>query len=135
MCSKMRMSGRLIVNIVSTVAEEAAILFAGVWLLPEVGVRIPLLLLAAIMLAWLGWTVFTYRKGSRALERKPVRGLMDMQGMKGVVVRSLRPDGVVKVSGELWNAHSVTGPSEAGADVIVVSQEGLKLIVKEDESR
>ena len=129
------MNGRLIVNIISTVAEEAAMLSLGLWILPRIGVRVPLPLILAIMLGWLGWTVFTYRKGSRALERKPVLGLMDMKGMKGVVVRSLRPDGVVKIGGELWNARSVTGPAEAGASVTVVSQEGLKLIVKTEESR
>ena len=132
---KTKMSGRLIVAIVSTAAEIAAILVLGLWLLPRMEVRIPFLLLLAIVLVWLGWSVFTYRKGSRALDRKPVRGLMDMKGMKGVVVRSLRPDGVVKIGNELWNAHSATGPAEAGTNVIVVSQEGLKLVVKTEESR
>ncbi len=128
------MSGRLIIAIVSTVAEEAAILLLGLLLLPKLGLRIPFPLLLAVMVVWLGWAVFTYRKGSHALERKPVSGLMDMKGMKGVVVRSLHPDGVVKIGGELWNARSVAGGAEPGTNVVVVSQQGLKLIVRAEES-
>ncbi len=128
------MRSRLIIAIVSTAAEEAAIIFLGLWLLPNVGVHIPVLVLAAVMLVWLGWSVFTYRKGTRALKQTPVRGLIDMKGMNGTVVRALRPEGMVKIEGELWNARSVTGRIEAGCNVAVVSQEGLKLLVREAES-
>ncbi len=128
------MRSRLIVAIVSTAAEEAAILFLGLWLLPNIGVHIPVPALASVMLVWLGWSTFTYRKGSRALKRKPVRGLIDMKGMNGIVVRPLHPDGMVKIEGELWSARSVTGRIEAGCTVAVVSQEGLKLLVREAES-
>lgn len=129
------MRSRLIVAIVSTAAEEAAILLLGLWLLPTLGVPIPVPVLVSVMLVWLGWSVFTYRKGSRALKQKPVRGLIDMKGMNGVVVRSLHPEGMVKIEGELWTARSVTGRIEAGSRVAVVSQEGLKLVVREAESR
>ena len=124
------MTGRLIIAIISTIAEEVAVLFLGLWFLPRMDVHIPVPLLVAIMLAWLGWSVFTYRKGSRALVRKPVRGLVDMKGMKGVVVQPLRPEGLVKISGELWNARTVTGLAEVGTNIVVVSQQGLKLIVR-----
>ncbi len=128
------MSSRLIVAIVSTAAEEVAALFIGLWFLPRLGVRIPVLLLALAMLVWLGWSIFTYRKGSRALRQKPARGLADMKGMNGIVVRSLGPNGMVKIAGELWSAQSVAGRIEAGKNVAVVSQEGLKLLVREADS-
>ncbi len=128
------MSSRLIIAIVSTAAEEAAILIIGLFLLPRMGVRIQIWLLILVALAWLGWSVFTYKKGSGALRKKPVRGLIDMKGMNGIVVRSLRPDGMVKIAGELWSAQSVSGRIEAGKNVAVVSQEGLKLLVREADS-
>jgi membrane protein implicated in regulation of membrane protease activity len=128
------MSGRLIIAIVSTIAEETAIMLLSLWLLPRIKVHIPVFLLAIIMLAWLGWSVFTYRKGTTALVRNPVRGLVDMKGMKGVVVQPLRPEGLIKIGGELWNARAISGRTESGTNVVVVSQQGLKLIVRVEDS-
>ncbi len=128
------MSGRLIATIISTIAEEAATLYLGLWFLPRIDVNIPIPILLAIMLAWLAWSVFTYQKGTRALVRKPVHGLDDMKGMKGIVVRPLYPDGMVKIRGELWGGRSVTGPIESGTKVVVVAQDGLKLVVRAENS-
>jgi membrane-bound ClpP family serine protease len=36
----------------------------------------------------------------------------------------------VRIEGELWNARSENGPIDAGIDVIVVSQNGLKVVVR-----
>ena len=128
------MSARLIITIVSTVAEEAAILFLGLWFLPEMDVRVPVPIVVGIAVAWLGWTIFTYQKGTNALLRKPVRGLADMAGMKGVVVRELHPEGHVKVGGELWKARSTTGKTDTGTRIVVVSRNGMKLVVRPEES-
>lgn len=128
------MTSRLIIAIVSTASEEVAVLLIGLWLLPRLGVRIPIWLLGLAMIVWLGWSVFTYQKGSRALRRKPLRGLIDMRGMNGIVVRSLSPNGMIKIGGELWSAQSVAGRIEVGKNVAVVSQEGLKLLVREADS-
>jgi membrane-bound ClpP family serine protease len=128
------MSGRLLVNIISTVVEEAAALVVGLWLLPGIGVRIPVPLVLVLMLAWLAWTVFTYRKGTHALLRKPVTGLVDMKGLTGIVVRPLHPDGMVKIAGELWASRSISGRLDPGASVVVVARNGLKLVVRAQES-
>jgi membrane-bound ClpP family serine protease len=128
------MTGRLVVNIIATIAEEAAALAAGIWLLPPLGVRIPLPLLAALMLGWLAWTVFTYHKGTRALLRKPVGGLAEMRGLKGIVVRPLHPEGMVKIRGELWAGRAASGSIEPGATVVVVARDGLKLVVRAEGS-
>jgi membrane-bound ClpP family serine protease len=97
-------------------------------------IQIPLPLLLAVMAGWLTWTVFTYQKGTHALVRKPVRGLVDMRGLKGTVVEPLHPDGLVKIRGELWGSSSVAGRIESGAMVIVVAQQGLKLTVRTADS-
>jgi membrane-bound ClpP family serine protease len=126
------MSGRLIIAIVSTIAEEAAVLVISVWLLPKIGVEIPWPVIAAIMSVWLGFSIFTYWKGTGALLRKPVHGMTNMVGSVGTVVKSLNPDGFVKIKGELWGCISENGGINEGIRVIVVKQEGLRLVVRPD---
>jgi len=124
------MSGRLIIAIVSTSLEEAALAAGVLWGLPRLGIHIPLWVLIIVMLAWGTYTVVTYRMGSRALRRKPVHGLTAMLGSKGKVVSPLVPDGMVRIKGELWKAKSASGRMDVGEEVTVVRQDGLKLIVR-----
>ena len=124
------MSGRLIIAIVSTVLEEAALAAGVLWGLPRLGIHIPLWVLIIVMLAWGAYTVITYRMGSRALRRKPVHGLTAMLGSEGEVVSPLVPEGMVRIKGELWVAKSAGGEIDTGVEITVVGQEGLKLIVR-----
>ena len=124
------MNGRLVLAIISTIVEESAILISGIWLLPMVGIKIPALLIVGIMFIWFGWSVFTYRKGTWALSHKPVKGLVNMTGLNGIVVKVLQPDGLIKIHGELWKSGSISGNIEVGTEVTVVRQEGLKLLVR-----
>jgi len=124
------MSGRLIIAIVSTVLEEAALAAGVLWGLPRLGIHIPLWVLIIVMAAWGAYTVTTYRMGSRALRRKPVHGLMAMLGSEGKVVSPLVPGGMVRIKGELWMAKSAGERMDAGEQVTVVGQDGLKLIVR-----
>jgi membrane-bound serine protease (ClpP class) len=128
------MNGRLITAILSTIAEEAAALILGFWLVPAAGIIIPAPIIIGSMVLWLGWSVFTYRKGTRALERKPVNGLVDMKGMTGEAIEDMRPDGMVKIRGELWSARSVSGDIAGGTKVVVVARNGLKLSVRTVDS-
>lgn len=123
------MTGRLILAIISTILEETAIAVIVLWGLPEIGVHIPLPGLIALMVVWGTYSVITYRMGSRALEKRPVVSLPDMVGGRGVVVSLLAPDGLVKIKGELWVAQSDSDEIEPGAEVIVVGQDRLKLVV------
>jgi membrane-bound ClpP family serine protease len=124
------MTTRLIIAIITTVLEEAAIAVVVLWLLPKVDVHLPIFVLVIVMLAWAAFAVFTYRMGSRALRKKPVAGLSDMIGSRGEVVSPLDPEGVIKIRGERWVARSARGRLNAGEEVTVVGQEGLKLIVR-----
>jgi membrane-bound serine protease (ClpP class) len=129
------MNGRLITAILSTIAEEAAALILGFWLLPAAGIVIPPTIIIGFMVLWLGWSVFTYRKGTRALERKPVDGLVDMKGMTGEAIEDMQPDGLVKIRGELWSARSISGNIAGGTKIVVVARNGLRLSVRPVESR
>jgi membrane-bound ClpP family serine protease len=121
---------RLIVAIVTTLADEAAIVALVVWGLPRLGIHIPLPGLIVSMLGLAALSVLVFRKGSRALRRKPVIGLSTMVGSKAKVVRLLSPDGMIRIKGELWKAVSSGETINAGEEVTVVGQEGLKLIVR-----
>jgi membrane-bound ClpP family serine protease len=124
------MTTRLIIAIVTTILEEAAIAAIFLWGLPKLDFNLPLFALILIMAAWLGFAVFTYRMGSRALKKKPEIGLSDMVGSRGEVVRSLDPEGMVRIRGELWKARSAGGKIEVGTEITVVGREGLRLIVR-----
>jgi len=125
------MSGRLILAIVSTLLEEAAIAVVALVGLPQLGIEVPLWLLVVIMAAWAALAVFTYRMGSRALRRKPVAGLPSVVGSPGTVVSPLAPEGLVRVGGELWVAKASSGQIEVGEEVIVVTQDRTRLTVRQ----
>ena len=125
------MKARLILAIITTLLEEAAIVAIVRWALPQVGVHIPLSGLIALMAAWAAYSVVVYRIGSRALRRKPVISVPDMVGSKGKVVSSLIPDGLVRIKSELWVAKSSGGEVKPGGEVIVTEQDGLKLVVRQ----
>ncbi len=127
------MTTRLIIAIVTTILEEAAIAAVVLWGLPKLGVDLPIFVLVIIMVAWAAYAVFTYRMGSRALRKKPVAGLIDMVGSKGEVAKRLDPEGLVRIKGELWQAKSDGGNIESGEEVTVVGQEGLKLVVRKGD--
>lgn len=124
------MTTRRILAIVSTLLEEAALAALILWGLPLLGIHLPLYVLVVLMAALAAFAVITYRLGSRALKKKPVVGLSDMVGSKGRVVSRLDPEGLVRIKGELWESKSAGRRIDAGAEVTVVGQEGLKLIVR-----
>ena len=123
--------GRLIFAIISTLLEEMAIAVIVLWGLPQIGIQIPLWGLIALMVVWGAYSVITYQLGSRVLRRKQVVGLPDMVGSRGEVVNSLAPEGLVRIKDELWIAKSASGEMKPGGEVIVVRQDGLKLVVSE----
>jgi len=128
------MTGRLILAIFSTLLEEVAIVVVVRFGLPQLGINIHLAVLIALMAVWLAWSVIIYRVGSQALRRKPLDILPDMVGSKGKVVSPLAPEGLVRIKSELWVAKSARGGMNLGEKVVVVEQDGLKLVVRKNGS-
>ncbi len=116
--------------IITTLLEGGAFLIIMMWGLPQVGVRIPLWGIIVLMAMWLAYSVITYRAGTRALQRRPMEGLSSMIGVKGRVVSTLAPDGTVRICGELWHASAENDEIGTGREVIVMGQDGLKLVVR-----
>ncbi|MEE8353123.1 MAG: NfeD family protein [Dehalococcoidales bacterium] len=120
----------LIWKIISTAFEEAVLAAAVLWVLPALGLDMPPWLLALAMPALAAYNVFTYRKGIEALRTEPMPGMTTMVGIKGEVIRSLAPEGIIRVKGELWTARSAAGSLVEGQRVVVVDQQRLKLVVE-----
>ena len=125
-----RVNKLLIWKIVSTTFEEAVLAVAVLWLAPALGLDIPPWLLALLMPALAAYNVFTYRKGIEALRAEPMMGMTSMIGIRGEVVRSLDPEGTVRVKGELWTARAAGGSLTEGRRIVVVDQNRLKLVVE-----
>jgi len=66
----------------------------------------------------------------RAHARKVVTGAESMAGARGVAKTEVSTAGTVLVSGELWNAVSVSGPIEQGSPVVVDKMDGFVLKVR-----
>jgi membrane-bound ClpP family serine protease len=123
------MTGRLILAIISTILEEAAIVVIVRWGLPQLDIHIPLWGLITLMVVWAAYAVITYRMGSRAMMRKP-EIVLPLISSQGKVVSPLTPEGLVRIKGELWQATSVGENIDTGEEVTVVGQNGLKLTCK-----
>ncbi len=122
-------TARLIYAIVSILLEEAAIVVVVLVGLPQLDIEVPVGVLIAVMVAFAVFSVLLYRAGSEALRRKPV-ALSVMVGSKGKVVSPLAPIGFIKIKDELWDAESVGSKISIGKEVMVVKQNGLKLMVR-----
>jgi len=122
--------GRLIIAIVTTLLDDILILVLLFLGLPYFGIQLPLGLVIGVALLWTAFAVFLYFKGGKILKQKPVSGLTDMVGIYGRVVRTIAPEGMVKIKGELWVARAEGGKIETGEEIIVVGQDNLVVTVR-----
>jgi membrane protein implicated in regulation of membrane protease activity len=118
-----------IYSIISTVFEEAGIAVLFLWLLPIFGIVVPLWGVIIILASFAVFSYFMYRIGHPTILFKEVSSPESIIGETAIVERSLKPEGYVKVHGELWRATAVETRIEKGTEVTVVSLDGLKLTV------
>jgi membrane-bound serine protease (ClpP class) len=87
------------------------------------------------MFLLLGYSIFSYRMGRRALLQKSPVYPEAIVGCQGVVATPLDPTGYVRVKGELWKATS-TSDVEIGEKIRVTEIDGIRLVVvPENENR
>jgi membrane-bound serine protease (ClpP class) len=122
-------NARLLIAIISNIIWEFLIVAAAMWGLPRLGINIPTWGIILITVAFAVYSVFMYRLGIPVLRKKALPGSTDMIGVHGKVARRLAPVGFVNIEGELWEATAQSGIIEAGIEVVVVGQKGLKLVV------
>lgn len=70
----------------------------------------------------------------RAQRKKPTTGMEGLVGEKGVVTVALKPEGKIKVHGEIWTATS-SEPLSKGSSVRVLDAEGMILKVEEETKK
>lgn len=123
-------AARLILAIVSTLAVEAALFTIWRWVLPDLEIEISLAVLIAVMSAYAVFAIVDFWFVTRILKRQTIVGLPTMVGSKGKVASPLAPEGQVIIKGELWGAESIDKNLDRGEEVMVVGQDGLKLVVR-----
>jgi len=117
-------------SIISTVFEEAVIAAFIIWVLPLFGIDIPLWGLITILVAFAIYSYIMYRVGHPTISYKEVSSPESIIGNEGVVYSELKPEGYIKVRGELWKASAGGERLGKGEEVVVTGIEGLKLSVK-----
>jgi membrane-bound ClpP family serine protease len=125
------MNARLIIAIITSLLDEAIIIGLILWGLPKLGIKIPLWGMILAIIAFGIFAVVSFRIGSHTLKKKAMAGFVEMTGMEGRTTSRLAPEGYVKIEGEIWQAKAQTGAIEAGKEVRVTGQQGMKLIVQE----
>ena len=118
-----------IFNIVTGLLKGAVLLSVVLWLLPLMGINIPVWGIIVIVFAFLTYEIVTFRIGKRAMERKPAIWSEAMIGCCGKAITPLTPDGYVQVNGELWRAVSIDTNINEGDDIVVVEMNRLTLCV------
>ncbi len=121
---------RLVLAITSTSLEEFAIWAICHWLLPEFDIYLPFQAVIVVMIAWGAFSIWLFIFTTRTLRRQVPVGLPSMVGTRGKASGKLAPDGMVRIKGETWGASSEEGDIETGEEVVVVGEDGLKLLVR-----
>ncbi len=112
---------------ITSLLEELALVAVVLWLLPRLGINIPLWGLALLMIALGVYSYMTYQLGKKALDKKPI--VSPDIGNRGKATTPLTPTGYVRLGTELWKASSTDSSIEAGEEVVVIGMQGVTLLV------
>lgn len=126
----MNTTERLFLAVIGTSLQEAVLFAIWRWGLPHIGIELPVYVLVLGMIAVPVYSIVAFRVVSRTSSRKGMVGLPDMIDSKGKAVSPLSPEGQVRIKDEIWSAWATDEDIDSGEEVIVVGQDGLKLIVK-----
>ena len=76
---------------------------------------------------------FIAYKAAETRKLKIKSGIEALIGEVGEVVSDLKPEGYVRLAGEVWRARIKKGEASKGSKVEVVGWRGIKLIVEKKE--
>lgn len=116
-------------SLVTAIIEEAILILLLLWVLPWLGVSIPVWLVIVMALAWGAWSYLTYHLGKRLVGRRPAVGAETLVGARCRTTTPLSPVGYVQVGNELWRACSKVGDIDAEVEVVIVGLKGVTLFV------
>lgn len=114
-------------TIVTSLLEEGALVAAVLWLLPRLGITVPLWGLIIMMVALGTHACVSYWLGRKALARQSV--VPPGVGTRGRATTLIAPTGYVRVDGELWRASS-SRSIDAGEEIAVTGRERMTLLIR-----
>ncbi len=120
---------RGLIAVTTTAIEETSIWAIWRFLLPDLGIELPLWVLVLAMSLWLVFSIWLFTFTTFFLKKQKSQGPPSMIGMKGKAAGSLAPSGMVRIKGELWSAQAVDGNITAGEEIRVVGQDRMNLQV------
>ena len=126
-------TGRLVLAVASTSAEEFLIYSAWRWLLPQWDIILPVAALITAMVCWGIFSVSLFIFTTKTLKKQVPVGLPSMVGTIGRAANSLAPEGLVRIKSELWVATTETGKIQKGDNIKVVGEDGLRLLVRKSD--
>ena len=124
-----KLNPRILVAIIASLIDEIVLVVMVVWVLPRLGVAVPvwLVILLAIMFLVAGaWTLVVVRK-------RPNLGFENQLGVKAEAVTRIGKKGLVRIGRENWAARTEEIEIEPGTQVVVVGQNALILSVVRDD--
>ena len=121
-----RINARLILILIVSLIDEAIIILIIFFLLSLFDIEMPLWLIITLVLVLSALTLVVYR----ALSKKPLLGFESMIGKSGLTVGPIARKGTIRIGNELWQSETDHEYIEAGVEVIVIGQTGLKLNIR-----
>ena len=95
--------------------------------------QIPVPLVVVLGILFVPVVLLVHIKVIPSFHLRQITGREGMIGLKGRVVRALRPKGMVMIRGEDWKARTEGGPIRTGETVEVTGINGLVLTVARPE--
>jgi membrane-bound ClpP family serine protease len=126
-------TGRLVLAVTSSAAEEFVIYAIWRWLLPNWDIVLPVAVLIVAMVAWGIFSIWLFIFTTRTLKKQVPVGLPSMVGTVGRAASRLAPEGMVRIRSELWVATTTTGEIQKGENIKVVGEDGLRLVVRKND--
>lgn len=123
-----------ILAILALLADDVIVAAILLWLLPHLGVEVPVGVVVGVMVAGVGFSALAYRPVKHAMQREAHSGAEAMLGKTATAITDMAPRGQVKLRGEIWKAVS-SEHVRSGEEVRVLQLSGLELIVRRVDSK
>ncbi len=110
--------------------DEIVVVAIAIYILWRFGVNISGTVIAITIVASAIWVLFVHRIILSISRRRQVGGKEGMIGRRGKVVSPLKPEGTIKIRGEIWKASALEHEIDINDEVLVIDVKGLILLVK-----
>ena len=117
------------------ILDELIIVMIALLVLWKLGIQLHPLVITSVVLIT-GLVLFIVYRAIRSAARTEVTGgKKSMIGLSGYAVTPLDPEGLVRARGELWKAECSGDTIDSQEEIVVISIQGLKLLVRRKDDR